>query len=142
MGTINGTITGVTLVSGNPAGPVATVSSTKYNRKSYLCTVDFPAYTGSTDTMTITGIITAINAATRNGRALTLRAVIPAYAGLDANAQAVFAVGSASQIPTLSNTTTTGDAAGNLGDAAATEVTSTSGTTSGVGIIAVVDETL
>lgn len=142
MSTVNGTVTGVTLVSGNPAGPVATVSSTKYNRKSYLCTVDFPAYTGSTDTMTITGINTAIKSATRNGRSLTLIAVVPAFAGQDANAQAVFAVGSSSQIPTLSNTTTTGDAAGNLGDAGATEVTSTSGTTVGVGIICVVDETL
>lgn len=140
MGTINGTISGVTLLSGNPTGSTSTVSSVVYSRKAFMVMADFPAYTGSSDTATITGILTAISAAQRNGKSYTLRAVVPALAGLDANGQGVYMGGSSVQAATLSNTTTTGDAAGNLIDAADTEVTSTSGTTVGVGVIAIVDE--
>src|SRR6185312_5311191 len=129
MTTQNGTITGVTLLEGSFGGLIATVSSTNYTRKVYHLSVDFPAYTGSSDTMTVTGVNTAIAAATRNGRTLTLRAAVPGQPGQDTTAQAVFATG-----------TTTGDLAGNLTDAAGTELTSTTAV-SGVGIIAVVDET-
>lgn len=139
MATQNGTITGVSLLSGNPAGTVGAVSTTNYSRRAYLLTVSFPAYTGSSDTMTVTGVNTAIAAATRNGRTLTLRAAVPAFPGLDTNAQAVFAAGTSIQAMAVSNTTTTGDLAGNLTDAADTELTSATAS-SGVGIIAIVDE--
>jgi len=140
MTTQNGTITGVTLLEGSFGGLIATVSSTNYTRKVYHLSVDFPAYTGSSDTMTVTGVNTAIAAATRNGRTLTLRAAVPGQPGQDTTAQAVFAAGTSIQAMAVSNGTTTGDLAGNLTDAAGTELTSTTAV-SGVGIIAVVDET-
>jgi hypothetical protein len=140
MGTINGTIDGVTLLSGSPSGSTALDSTTVCSRRVYLVTAHFPAYTGSTDTATITGILTAINSATRNGKTLVLRQVCSAFPGLDANSQGVHFSGASNAAATLSNTTTTGDAAGNLMDASGTEITSSSGTTIGVGVIAVVDE--
>lgn len=136
----NGTIDGVTLLSGNPAGSTALDSSTVCSRKAFLVTAHFPAYTGATDSATITGILTAIANHQRNGKTLVLRQVCTAYAGIDANGQGVHFAGASNAAATLSNTTTTGDAAGNLADASGTEVTSTSGTTVGVGIIAVIDE--
>lgn len=140
MGTINGTISGVTLLTGNPAGTTALDSTTKCDRRAFLVMANFPAYTGSTDTATITGILTAIAASERNGKTLVLRAVVPALAGVDAGGQGVHMTGTSVQAATLSNTTTTGDAAGQLSDASGTEVTSTTGTTVGVGVIAIVDE--
>jgi hypothetical protein len=140
MGTINGTIKGVTLLSGNPEGSTALDSTTVCERRAYLVTADFGAYTGSTDTSTITGIVTAIAAATRNGKTLVLRAVVPCIAGMDANSQGVHMTGTAVAACTIANPTTTGDATGQLSNAAGTEVTSTSGTTVGVGVIAIVDE--
>lgn len=140
MATQNGTILGVTLLSGDPAGSTSTVTGKTYTRKAYLLTCSFPAYTGSTDTATITGVGTAIATSTRNGAAVNLIAVVPALAGLDANAQGVHATGAASPAMTISNATTTGDAAGQLSDASGAELTATSGTTIGVGVIAIVDE--
>lgn len=140
MSTINGTISNVALLSANPAGSTALDSTSVCNRLAYLVMANFGAYTGSSDTATITGILTAIGAATRNGRTLKLRAVVPAMAGLDANGQGVHMSGGSVAACTIANPTTTGDATGNLTDAAGTEVTSTSGTTVGVGVIAIVDE--
>jgi hypothetical protein len=136
----NGTIRAVTLISGNPNGAQSNVGGTNYSRKAYAVFADFPAYTGSTDSATITGILTAIAAAVRNGATLTLRAVVPHVAGQDSAAQAVHFGGTSVQAATLSNTTTTGDAAGNLVDASDTELTATTGTSVGVGVIAIVDE--
>lgn len=141
MGTINGTVTGVSLASGNPAGIHGTVSTTSYIRKVYLCTVDFPIYTGSTDTMTVTGILTAINSAVRDGKTRTLRAAVCAFPGIDTAAQAVYAEGASVAAGTIANPTTTGDMSGNLTDAADTELTSSTAST-GMGIMAFVDETV
>lgn len=142
MGTQNGTIDGVTLLSGSLEGDTNTVSTTIYTRKSYLITASFPAYVGSTDTATITGICTAIAAATRNGRALTLRFVAPVGPGKDTSSPPItaFFTGAANVAPTLSNTTTTGDAAAQLGDAAGTEIGTATGAVNGVTIVAIVDE--
>jgi flagellar hook-associated protein FlgK len=135
----NGTVTGVTLASANPAGVYGAVSGTNYVRKAYLCTVDFPAYTGSSDTFTVTGILTAVNAAVRDGRTRILRAAVCAFPGLDTNAQAVFAEGASVAAGTIANPTTTGDMSGNLTDAGDTELTSATAST-GMGIMAFVDE--
>ena len=140
MSLIAGVIDGVTLIVGNPGGTTALNSTTVCKRKSFLVMAHFQAYTGSTDSANILGICTAIANSERNGATLTLISVIPAIAGADANAQGVHFDQTSHAIITLSNTTTTGDAAANLTDASGTEVTATSGTTIGVGVIATVDE--
>lgn len=138
MAAQNGTIDGVTLLQGNPEGFSNKVSTTTYSRKAYLVTAHFPLYTTG-DTATVTGIITAINAATRNGRTLTLRYCAPAIAGSDGTNTAYF-TNTSNALITLSNTTTTGDAAGILADSAGTAITTDAGVMNGVGLIAVVDE--
>ena len=140
MAVINGTITGVTLLSANPAGTTALDSTSVCFRKSFLVMANFAAYTGNADSATITGILTAIAASQRNGKTLKLRAVIPAIAGVDTALQGVHMTGASVAACTIANPTTTGDATGNLSDAAGTEVTSTTGVTTGVGVIAVIDE--
>lgn len=127
MGAQNGTITGVNLVSADVGGIAA--------RKAYLVTADFPAYTGSTDTATITGIGAAIAAHTRNGKTNTLRAVVPNLPGIDTNAQAVYFTGTAVQAATISSD----DATGQLSNAAGSELSSATAS-QGVGVIAIVDE--
>ncbi len=138
----NGTIDAVQMIAGNPDGVTNTVSSVVYTRKAYLVSAHFPAYTGSTDTATITGILTAINSAVRDGKTRTLIAVVPVHPGQDTASPPVTShfTGTAVAAATLSNTTTTGDAAGQLSDSSGTETTSTTGVTSGVQVIAVVDE--
>jgi hypothetical protein len=136
----NGTISGVTLLAASVDGQVNTISTAKYARKAYAVYANFPAYTGSSDTATITGILTAINAATRNGKALTLIGTLPLSMGTDTAGVTAHFTGTAVSAGTLSNTTTTGDVAGQLSDAALTEIATTTAV-SGVGIICVVDET-
>lgn len=138
----NGTITGVTLLSGDIVGDTSTVSSVIYTRKAYLVVAQFPQYTGASDTATLTGICTAIAAATRNGRSLNLIAVVPVLAGQDTASPPVstYLTGTAAQAATISNANTTGDAAGQLSDASGTEITATTGVSVGVGVIAIVDE--
>jgi len=129
MSTINGTITGVTLIDANKG-------MGGDNRKAFLCAASFAAYTGASDTYTVTGINTAIAAHERNGKTLTLLYVVPASCGLDTNGQAVYL----KSAPTLSNTTTTGDIAGDLTAAdGSTELTSATAS-QGVQFIAVVKE--
>lgn len=123
MATINGSITGVSL------------ARAKGSRKTYQLTVDFGAYTGASDTASITGIGAAIAAKTRNGKTNTLRAVVPAGAGLDTNAQDVYFTGASVQAGTISSD----DATGNLSTAAGVELTSSTAA-KGVEVFAVVDE--
>lgn len=123
MSTINGTITGCTLVRAKGA------------RKAYQLTVDFAAYTGSTDDAAINGIGVAIASRVRNGKTNTLRSVVCVGAGIDTNAQDIY-VGGAS----VAALTVSGDnATGNLVNAANTEVTSSTACR-GVEIVVVVDE--
>lgn len=123
MATINGTILGVSLLNSSGA------------RKSYELTCSFGAYTGASDTASVTGIGAAIAAATRNGKTNTLRACIPAGAGKDTANQDVYFGGASVQAATISSD----DATGNLVNAAGTELTSSTAS-SGVKLIAVVDE--
>ena len=138
----NVVIDGVTLVSGNPEGATNTVSSVVYNRRAYLVTGHCPQYTTG-DTAGMTGINTAIAAATRNGRSLTLIAVVPCLAGQDAGSPTVtsYLTATANAALTIANSTTTGDATtGILGNAAGTAITTNTGVTQGLGVFAIVDE--
>ncbi len=116
MATINGTITGATLLRANGAF------------KTYLVTANFPAYTGAADTATVTGLGAAILAKTRNGKTTTLKAVQCIGAGKDAASTDVFFTGTSVWAGTISSD----DATGHLAVAAGTEISSTSGTTTGV----------
>jgi hypothetical protein len=116
MATINGTITGVSLLRA------------KADLKTYLVTCDFAAYTGASDTASVTGLGAAILAHVRNGKTMTLKSVQCIGAGKDtANTDAYF-TGASVWAATISSD----DATGNLSVAAGTEITSTSGTTKGV----------
>lgn len=129
MAVINGTVTGCSLIDTNKGtgGEI---------RKSFLCAASFAAYTGSSDTYTVTGILTAVAAHERNGKTLTLLSVAPANGGTDTNGQLVYIKAA----PTLSNTTTTGDIAGDLTAAdGSTELTAATAS-QGVSFIAVVKE--
>ncbi len=128
MATINGVIRGVSHVQGNVNGAGA--------RKSYLLSCEFPAYTGSADTATITGVGAAIATSTKNGKTNTLRGAICVGPGVDTAAQAVYCGGASVQAMTVS----TDDLTGNLTVAAGTEITATTGTTTGVQVLVVVDE--
>lgn len=129
MAVINGTITGCTLID-------ASKGLGGDHRKAFLCSAAFAAYTGASDTYTVTGINTAVAAHERNGKTLTLIGVTPLNAGIDTNGQAVYLKAA----PTLSNTTTTGDIAGDLTAAdGSTELTSATAS-QGVQFIAVVKE--
>lgn len=118
MATINGTITGVSLLRAKDA------------YKTYLVTCSFPAYTGSADTATVTGLGAAILAKNRNGKTHTLKAVQCIGPGKDAAATPldVFFTGTSVWAGTISSD----DATGHLAVAAGTEITSTTGTTVGV----------
>jgi hypothetical protein len=109
MAVQNGTITGVSLLRH------------KDDMKTYLVTCDFPAYTGASDTATVTGLGVAIKAKNRNGKTHTLKSVECIGAGRDTNAQAVFFTGTAVWAATISSD----DATGHLAVAAGTEITST-----------------
>ncbi len=119
------TITGVQLISGNPEGAGA--------RKVYLLTLDFPAYTGASDTSIVNAVAATISAHVRNGKTNAMIAgVIPfcAFPGQDTAGQAVY-LGT----PTISSDTLPG----NLVNAAQTELTATTAVT-GVGILVAVTE--
>jgi hypothetical protein len=129
MATINGTITGCTLLASNhgQGGEL---------RKAFLCSASFAAYTGSSDTYTVTGINTAIAAHERNGKTLTLLDALPFSGGVDTNGQLVYIAAAV----TPSNQTTTGDIAGNLTAADGTTELTSSTAAQGVQFIATVKE--
>ena len=110
MATINGTITGVSLLR----------SKAQLGRKAYLITCDFGAYTGASDTATVTGVGAAILAHTRNGETVTLQGAVPIGPGLDTNAQDVYFTGASVQAGTVSSD----DLTGNLSNVDGTELTS------------------
>ena len=106
------------------------------SRKAYLLSCQFPAYTGASDTSTITGVGAAISTATKTGKTLTLRGGICVGAGADTAGQAVYCTGTAVQAMTVSSD----DLTGHLAVAAGTEITSTTGVTDGVQMLVIVDE--
>lgn len=80
-----GTITGVSLVTGNPGGAGLI--------RGYLLSVSFPAYTGSSDTFTIAGVSAAITAKTHKaGTNALISTSVPVCvgAGVDTNGQLVY----------------------------------------------------
>lgn len=127
MAVINGTITGVTLLRANQGF------------KTYLVTANFPAYTGAADTATVTGLGAAILAKTRNGKTTTLKAVQCIGAGKDAAAAPldVYFTGTSAWAGTISSD----DATGHLAVVAGTEITATTGQTTGVELAVTVVET-
>lgn len=63
MATQKGTIRAITQLHNDAVGP---------GRVTFLCAVDFPAYTGSTDSGQIDGVAAAISAKVRDGRTRAL----------------------------------------------------------------------
>lgn len=118
MSTINGTISGVTLLRA------------KGDRKSYLVSARFAAYTGASDSGQLQAVGVAIAAKTRNGKTNTIRSAACVGAGSDTAAQAVF---------TGAVTVSTDDLTFNLTNAAGTELTSATACT-GVEFVVIVDE--
>lgn len=133
MATITGTFRGCDLVSKAFQGAGTT---TRDMQEVWLYTADFAAYTGSSDVAQLTTVSANISARARDGRTRTLLAAMPAVAGTDANNQAVNFGGTAVAALTISADSLTGQL--NTLNAVATEVTTTSGTTLGVGILVAV----
>lgn len=133
MATISGSITGARNVSTAFAG--AGTVSTRDAREVWLVTADFAAYTGASDTAQIQAVGAAITSRAGDGKTRTVRWACPAYGGADTENQAVFFTGTAVQAATVS----TDDITGQLAVAAGTEVSATTGVTSGVGVLVGVD---
>jgi hypothetical protein len=118
MATINGTIQGCTLQYKSWSGDGG---SSKPCRETWLMTLSFGAYTGSTDSANVSAVVGTINNKARDGKTRTFVVATPAGAGYDTARQAVYLVGASGQaITSLSSDA----AAGNLGDVGATELTS------------------
>jgi len=124
-----GTIQSINLKSKAFSGAGTT---TRDRMEVWEVTADFPAYTGSTDTATLAAVGAAISARCRDGKTRTLLWGAPAYCGADANNQPVLFGGTTVAALTISTDDFTGQL--NAINTVATEVTSTSGTTYGVGI--------
>lgn len=122
MSTISGTIKGCSLVHANPSGLGA--------RKTYLLSVDFAAYTGSTDSGALADVDLAIPLRVRNGKVFTTRGAVCVGPGADTAGQAVY---------TAAITDTSGDFTFNLTTAAGVELTSSTACT-GVQILVTGDE--
>lgn len=130
MATISGTIRSCTLVSKAFAGAGTT---TRDRTEVWLVTADFAAYTGSADTAALATVGAAITSRVADGATRTLLWGAPAFCGADANNQPVNFCGASVAALTIS----TDDFTGELCDinTVSTEVTATSGTTKGVGIM-------
>lgn len=125
MAVASGTITGVSLLRSKEGS----------GRKAYLLTVNFGAYTGASDTASISGVGAAILAKTRNGKTVTLRGAVPIGPGYDTANQAVYFTGTSVQAATVSSD----DLTGQLSNAAGTELTSATAS-KGAEICVIVDE--
>lgn len=84
MATIHGSIKGITIV--NSSLGLGLVGA----EKTALLTVDFAAYTGSTDDGDIESVGAAIAASMRNGKTVTLRQAHCCAPGKDTNGQLVY----------------------------------------------------
>lgn len=113
MGTINGTITGVSLLKAKGA------------LKTYEVTCNFGAYTGASDTASVTGLGAAILAKNHNGKTHTLKSVMCVGPGYDTAQQAVYFTGASVWAGTISSD----DSTGNLSDSTGTELTSATAAT-------------
>ena len=120
MAVVHGVITGVQLVTGNPAGVGA--------YKGYLITVNFGVYDSSADTMDIPDVAATIAAHVRNGKTMAMVAgAIPvrAFPGRDTAGNEVHA-----GTLVISSDKLTGD----LTDAAQTEPVGDFTASTGVGV--------
>lgn len=127
MATINGTITGVSqILKGNSGWGGTSVPS----RETWLMTLSFPAYTGSSDVANVSAVIATINSHVRDGKTRTFISAIAAGAGVDGASQAVYLCGTGTNQAIL--TVSSDAAAGQLSDKGATELTATTGVTNGV----------
>lgn len=123
MATATATITGIHCLSKGHSGYGG---SSVPARETWRFALSFPAYTGSTDTAAVSGVVAAINAHARDGKTRTFIVAVPGPAGADTAAQAVYLCGpSAQAITSLSSD----NAAGNLADKGATELTSATAST-------------
>jgi hypothetical protein len=130
MATIHGTIRGCNLVSKAMQGAGTT---TRDHLEVWLVTADFAAYTGSTDDADLLVVSATISGRVRDGKTRTLLWGAPAMCGADANNQAVNLCGTSVAALTISTDTLSGELC--TVDTVSTEVTATSGTTYGVGIL-------
>lgn|SRR5512147_1145665 len=97
--------------------------------------VNFAAYTGSSDDAAVNAIPTAVQNTRRNGKTFTLRGACTLYPGSDGT-QAVYFSGASVSAATISGA----NATGNLTNSAGTELTSSVATTVPVTVIAWGDE--
>lgn len=130
MATIAGTITSMSLVHKSFSGSGTT---TRDRMETWLVLANFAAYTGSTDDASLAAVGAAISATARDGKTRTLIGAVPCMAGADANNQAVTFNGTSVAALTISTDDLTGELCSL--NTVSTEVTSTSGTTYGVGIM-------
>lgn len=130
MTTISGTIRGVDLQSRAFQGAGTT---TRDHLEVWLMTMDFAAYTGSSDTADVQAVAATISARARDGKTRTLLWGAPAFCGADTANQAVNFCGTSVAALTISSDTFTGELC--TVDTVSTEVTSTTGVTAGVGIL-------
>jgi len=128
MSTIAGTITSLSLMHKSYSGSGTT---TRDAMETWMVLADFAAYTGSSDTASLAAVGAAISAQCRDGKTRTLISAQPAMAGSDANNQAVTFNGTSVAALTISTDDLTGELC--TLNTVSTEVTATSGTTSGVG---------
>lgn len=136
MATITGTIRGISLVNRSWSGSGTT---TRDLTEVWLVTADFAAYTGSSDDAALATVSASITARARDGRTRTLFWAGPCVAGADANNQAVNFCGASVAALTISSDSLTGELC--TVNTISTEVTATSGTTAGVGILVAVTVT-
>jgi hypothetical protein len=131
MSTVAGTIRSISLMSKAMEGAGTT---TRDRNEVWLVTADFGAYTGSSDTATIATVGAAITATARDGRTRTLMWGAPAFCGAEVTTnQPVNFGGTSVAALTISTDDFTGQL--NAVNTVATEITSTAGTTFGVGIM-------
>jgi hypothetical protein len=136
MATIHGTIRGCNLLHRAEKGAGTTVRDLT---ELWELSVDFAAYTGSTDDADILLVTTEINARARDGKTRTLKWAGPLYSGADANNQAVDLCGASIAALAISSETLSGELCSV--NTISTEVTATSGVTKGVGVAVCVSVT-
>lgn len=129
MATITGTLRGCNLLHKANQGAGTT---TRDRLELWELTYDFAAYTGSTDTATVTGVAAAISARARDGLTRTILGALPMFCGADANNQAINLCGASTAALDVSGADFTGELC--TVNTVSTEITASSGTTFGVGI--------
>lgn len=92
MATIQGTLQGVKIAESNPSGAQASGVTAFQMRRTFLCTMSF-ASAVTADFGSISGLASAIQKRTLNGRTFTITHAAPAFPGEDASGNGVFITG-------------------------------------------------